>query len=85
MARRLIVIDQYNIDWLDRARSVDDGDEWHLLVLRVSELVFMRRFGGQLAQLGNWRTITLAPHALEAHRLVGEFVLSTSTNCLIRI
>lgn len=76
MARRLIVIDQYNIDWLDRACNVNDGDEWHLLVLRVSELVFMRRFGSQLAPLGNWRIVTLASHSLEAHRLVGEFVLS---------
>lgn len=76
MARRLVVIDQYNIDWLDRALSVDRGGEWHLLVLKVSEVVFMRRFGNQLAQLGNWRAVALAPHAPEAHKLVGEFVLS---------
>lgn len=75
MTRRLIVIDQYNIDWLDRALTVDRGGEWHLLVLKVSEVVFMQRFGNELARLGYWRTVALGPQAPEAHRLVGEFVL----------
>lgn len=76
MASRLVVIDQYNIDWLDRAGNANDDDEWHLLVLGVSELVFVQRFGSRLAQLGNWRIITLASYTLEAHKLVGEFALS---------
>lgn len=74
--KRLLIIDSYTIDWLDRASKVaQQGDEWHLIILGVSDTWFKRKFAGQLSRLGLWQVINLSSFVGDATDKVKSFVV----------
>jgi hypothetical protein len=74
--KRLVIIDRYTIDWLDRAREVArPGDEWYLVILCVSDAWFKRKFADQLSRLGYWEFVNLLPFVRAATEQVKSFVI----------
>ena len=77
MTRRLLVFDQYDVCWLERATAVTaPDDEWDLLLLGLSDLRFRGRYEERLARLGTWRMINLTLLASEAQERVNSFMLN---------
>lgn len=77
MTRRLLVLDQYDTGWLERAAAATaPGDEWRLLLLGLSDGLFRRQFGESLSRLTRWQMVNQADLADDAHLRVNEFVLN---------
>lgn len=73
--RRLVVIDDYDGGWIDRARAEAPGAIWDVLPLGIDERWYRERHRAALDGLSGFRFLDLANAAEPAHDAVQDFLV----------